>query len=377
MKIIDISWQTYSLPFASSFTTAHGAMATREGAILTITTDTGMLGIGEMAPLPELGGGTLVEACEALAAVTTRLRENPLDTALQILQREHLPASVACGLEIALLDILGKRDGYRIGMLLSDAPLRSAVPVNAVIGARAVEDAFISALTAKEQGFSCVKLKVGGMGNSTTEIERIAAVRSAIGPDVHLRLDANEAWTFGEANSILSRCVSYRIQYIEQPLSRNDLVGMQRLRRTLSIPIAADEAVHDIESARRIIRYGSADILIIKPQLAGGLHVSRHIISEAAQRGIQCVVTTTIESGISLAAALHLASASPEITLECGLATQHLLVDDLISEDILIRNGLMIVPTDPGLGVTLDDEALETYRLHSDISFRSLDSDEA
>jgi len=358
MKILDIHWQTYSLPFASSFTTAHGAMATREGAILTVTTDVGIVGIGEMAPLPEFGGGTLAEACDALATITTRLHGNALDTALQTLQRTDVPPSVACGLEVALLDILGKRDGYSVGMLLSDGPLRAEVPVNAVIGAKAVEDVFVSALTAKQRGFSCVKLKVGGMENSATEIERIAATRSAIGPDIHLRLDANEAWTFEEASEILSRCVSYRIQYVEQPLKRHDLAGMQRLRRTLSIPIAADEAVHDLESAQRIIRYGAANILIIKPQLAGGLYRSRQIISEAAQRGIQCVVTTTIESGISLAAALHLAAASPEIALACGLATQYVLIDDLIHEDIPIRNGMMMVPTGHGLGVTLDTQNL-------------------
>ncbi|GAC1432917.1 MAG: enolase C-terminal domain-like protein [Ktedonobacteraceae bacterium] len=374
MKIIDIHWQTYNLPFAQSFTTAHGAMATREGAILTITTDTGMFGIGEMAPFPAFGGETLVEACEALAEVIPRLRESPLDTALHAIQR--MPRSVACGLEMALLDIQSKRDGYAIGMLLSDAPLRNAIPVNAVIGAQAVEDVFVSALTAKQHGFSCVKLKVGGTRKPTIEIERVAAARSAIGPDTHLRLDANEAWTLEEANAILSLCVPYRIQYVEQPLTRDNLAGMQQLRRTLSIPIAADEAIHDLESARRVMRYGAADILIIKPQLAGGLYTSRQIISEATQRGVQCVITTTIESGISLAAALHLVAASPEVTLACGLATQHLLIDDLIREEILIHNGTMTVPTGPGLGVTLDNEALETYSPNF-FHFHPLDSDEA
>ena len=359
MKILDIHWQTYSLPFAQNFTTAHGGMATREGAILTITTDTDMHGIGEIAPLPAFGGETLVDACKALAEVIPRLRESPLDTALQTIQ--SMPLSVACGLEMALLDIQSKRDGYDIGMLLSDGPFRNLIPVNAVIGAQSVEDVFVSALNAKQRGFACVKLKVGSTNNPTIEIERIAAARSALGPDIHLRLDANEAWTLAEAKAILSQCVSYRIQYVEQPLSRRDLTGIQHLRRTVSIPIAVDEAIHSLESARRVMRYGAADILVIKPQLAGGLYTSRQIINEAAQHSIQCVITTTIESGISLAAALHLAASSPEITLECGLATQHLLVDNLIREEFVIRDSMMKVPTGPGLGVTLDEEALQIY----------------
>lgn len=359
MKILDIHWQTYSLPFAQSFDTAHGGMATREGAILTITTDMGLLGIGEMAPLPAFGGETLVAALKALAEVIPRLRESPLDTALQVIQ--PMPPSVACGLEMALLDIQSKRDGYDIGMLLSDGPFRSVIPVNAVIGAQSVEDVFVSALSAKQRGFSCVKLKVGSTKILSADLERIAAARSALGPDIHLRLDANEAWTFAEAKAILSQCVSYRIQYVEQPLPRHDLAGMQQLRRTVSIPVATDEAIHDLESARRVMRYGAADILVIKPQLAGGLYTSRQIINEATQRGLQCVITTTIESGISLAAALHLAAASPEVTLACGFATQHLLVDTLIREEFVIRESVMKVPTTPGLGVTLDEEALHLY----------------
>ncbi len=359
MKILDIHWQPYSIPFARSFATAHGDMATREGVLLIVTTDTGLIGIGEMAPMPTMGSETLAEACDALVTALPRLRESPLDTAFIVIQ--NLPSSVVCGLEMSLLDIQSKRDGYDIGMLLSDGPLRSTVPVNAIIGAQSVEDVFISALSAKQRGFSCVKLKVGSTKNPAVDIERIAAVRSALGPDIQLRLDANEAWTLEEARAILSQCVSYRIQYIEQPLPRRDLIGVQHLRRSVSIPIALDESVSNLESARRVLRYGAADILVIKPQLAGGLYRSRQIITEAAQRGVQCVITTTIESGISLAAALHLAAASPEVTLACGFATQHLLLDDLITEDIPISNGFMNVPTQPGLGITVDEEALQTY----------------
>ncbi len=363
MNIDDIHWQTYHLPFAQGFSTAHGEMAKREGAIITITTDTGIRGIGEIAPLTEFGSETLNEACKSFSHETTGLRGKSLERAWEKLSL--LSHAALSGLETALLDIQGKIDGRSVGALLSNTTTRVTIPVNAVVGARSIDDAVASALTAKQAGFTCIKLKVGSAGSSEKEIARIAAVRAAIGPDIHLRLDVNEAWTLKEAIAILSRCVPYKLQYVEQPLRRDDLPGMQQLRRTLPIPIAADEALHDIESARQIMRHGAADILIIKPQLADGLRASRQIISEATQRGLQCVVTTTIESGISLAATLHLVAASPEVTLECGLATQHLLVDDFIHEEILIHNGVMTVPTGFGLGVTLDDEALKIYSTSS------------
>ncbi len=193
------------------------------------------------------------------------------------------------------------------------------------------------------------------------EVERIAAIREAIGPLAHLRLDANEAWSLEQGVAILSQCVQHAIQYVEQPLPASKLKAMHTLRQAVSIPLAADEALYNLESAERILDHEAADILIIKPQLAGGLRVGRQIIQLAAKRGVQSVITSTIEAGIGVAAALHLAAASPEISLECGLATLNLLVDDLIIEELVVQNGHMQVPVGDGLGIGLDQAALNKY----------------
>src|SRR5207249_805711 len=103
------------------------------------------------------------------------------------------------------------------------------------------------------------------------------------------------------------------IQYVEQPLKANDLTGMHNLRQAVPIPIAADEAVYDLISARRVLAAQAADVLILKPQLVGGLHVSRQIIQEAREHGVHCVITSAIETGIGIAASLHLIAASPEV----------------------------------------------------------------
>ena len=105
----------------------------------------------------------------------------------------------------------------------------------------------------------------------------------------------------------------------------------------------------------------AADILVIKPQLAGGLRIGQQIIAEATQRGIQCVITSTIETGIGLTAALHLAAASPAITLECGLATLSLLADDLLVDELPLHHGFIEVPAGLGLGAELDRKALERW----------------
>jgi o-succinylbenzoate synthase len=369
MKIVDIQWYPYRVPFMTSFTTAHGIMTAREGAIVEVTTDQGIAGIGEIAPLPEFAGSCLTETYKQLPKIAAYLRGKTVLEALNLMHADSLALTALCGMETALRDVQSKAKGCSISTLLSPdniAP-QSHVAVNAVIGVKATQAAVMAAREARNDGFGCVKLKVGLGENLQKEIERIAVVREAIGPEMHLRLDANEAWGLEEARAILSHCVPYAIQYVEQPLKAHDLSGMRTLRQAVSIPIAADEAVYSLESARLVMEQEAADILVIKPQLVGGLLIGQQIIAEATQREIQCVITSTIETGIGLTAALYLAASSPAITLECGLATLSLLADDLLVDEIPLRHGFIEVPAGPGLGVELDRKAIEKWTTSSQI----------
>lgn len=376
MIIVDVQWRRYCIPLRSNFITAHGDLTVREGAIVEIHTGEGITGIGEIAPMPEFAGSSLHAALAALPALGDQLRGSTLTSALGRIyagiEAEAIPAPTACGLEIALLDALGKSNGLPLWRQLivydqaaaftsSDVP--GSIAVNAVIGAQAIEKAVDGARRAVAAGFRCVKLKLGR--DVQEGLAHVAAVREAIGMDVHLRLDANEAWNLEQAITMLSQCERFDIQYVEQPLPAHDLTGMRLLRQSVRIPIAVDEALHGPASARRILAAGAADIFIVKPQLAGGLHAGRGIIQMAAASGVRSVVTSTIEAGIGLAGALHLVASSPQVTLECGLATLPLLIDDLLLDDLSIQKGLLSVPAGPGLGVRLDRSALERYACNS------------
>jgi o-succinylbenzoate synthase len=359
-------------------------MVTREGAIVEISTAEGITAIGEIAPMPDFGGGNLTYALTALhqSSIVNDLLSKGLYEAMDCLYAavDSLPTSTICGLEIALLDALGQAQGCSISELLTQrsqsnavhphsnvstqqpiAP-RTHIPVNAVISTSAINAAVNDALVAVANGFGCLKLKLG-MGVKA-DLERVHAIREAIGPTVHLRLDANEAWDFDQAYTILTKCAPLDIQYVEQPLKASDLIGMHNLRQVVAIPIAADEAIDDLASARRILAAQAADVLILKPQLIGGLHVSRQIIQEATKQGVHCVITSAIETGIGIAGILHLVAASPEVTLECGLATLHLLEDDLLIEDLPIHNGILTVPRGTGLGLHLDKQTLWKWRAY-------------
>src|SRR5436305_148984 len=361
MSIVDVQWHPYRIPLRTTFNTAHGALTIREGAIVEVMTSEGINGVGEIAPLPIFSGDTLHDALVVLPSLVAHMRGQSLSAALAWLYKQQeqvsLSSAAVCGLECALLDAQSKLQGCSMSTLLATEHVcpRESVQVNAVIGTSTIATAVDYAREALERGFTCIKLKMGtGLHE---EIERVAALREAIGPHIRLRLDANESWSFEQAVTILNACAPFAIEYVEQPLRAYDLIGMYQLRQVVPVPIAADEALYNLASARRILTWEAADVLIIKPQLTGGLRAARQIIQEATTRAVQCVITSVLETGIGLAATLHLAAATHDITLACGLATLPLLANDLLLDDIVMQQGSLTVPTGPGLGIQLDRDA--------------------
>jgi o-succinylbenzoate synthase len=261
-------------------------------------------------------------------------------------------AAFLCGLDTALLDILSQAEGKPLAEWLAGGPVAKSVPVNATIGAPDNEKAVALAQKAISEGFECIKLKIGMAATISGELERVQAVRTAIGKTARLRLDANGAWTTAQAINTLRELEPLGIELVEQPVAAHDLAGMALVRKSINIPIAADEAVTDIASAQAVIAAGAADILVIKPMMVGGLRTGLELIKMAQLAGLGAFVTTTIDSGVGIAAALHLAATLPEPVLACGLATASLLQDTLVQDLPIIRQGRMFLPNKPGLGVS-------------------------
>lgn len=360
MRIVDLRWRRYRIPFRRPVATAHGEMAAREGAIVEVVTDEGVIGVGEIAPLPQFGS-TLDDALAPLFELRRIVTANSWDDAVSraVQQWENLPAATRFGLETALLDAQARALGER----KTDLPL--GVPVNATVAVREPDKVAVQVRRAARQGFRVVKLKVGICDSPENEVARIEAARRA-SPGVRLRLDANEAWTLDQAVDILTRVGDQQIEYCEQPLERNDLEGARRLRDRASVAIAADEAVTDVQSARRVLEARAADVLVLKPQCLGGAAVCRRLVL-GLPADIRWVVTSSMEAGVGVNAALHIAaylhaeSARPQASVACGLATLDLLEDDLIVEPPHIEDGVMHAPRGPGLGMELDRAALAKY----------------
>ncbi|MGH8007715.1 MAG: mandelate racemase/muconate lactonizing enzyme family protein [Candidatus Binatia bacterium] len=253
---------------------------------------------------------------------------------------------------MAVCDALAQAAGTTVAEFLTPDVAR-LVNVNATIGAASTAGAYQAALYARAAGFGCVKLKVGMARSLEEECERVAAVRDAIGSHMLLRLDANGAWEAEEAIRIIQTLEPYNLEFVEQPVRPGNLEAMKRVREAVRTPIAADEDVVDYDAACRVLQCAAAQVLVLKPMMLGGLRPARRIIELAYSAGVATVVTTTIDSGVGTAAALHLAATLPHGSPACGLATADLLAADLLVCPLPVRGGRMELPVSPGLGVEL------------------------
>jgi len=190
---------------------------------------------------------------------------------------------------------------------------------------------------AVDRGFDCCKLKVG-IRSVEDDIERVRRVRDAVGSSVELRADANEAWTYEEAESALDAFADLGVSILEQPLPAGALEGHADLRAmSRGVSIALDEGLleHGVDS---ICEADAADVVVLKPMALGGIDVARKVAAWLTELDITPLVTTTIDGVVARTGAVHLAAAIPDVPA-CGLATGELLAADLGRDPVLLEKG--------------------------------------
>jgi o-succinylbenzoate synthase len=211
-------------------------------------------------------------------------------------------------------------------------PSRDRVPVNVTVPAVGPERA---CQIVAASGCRTAKVKVAEKGQAEAEdIERVAAVRDALGPDGRIRVDANGGWTVEQAARVLRRLGRYSLEYAEQPCATLGELG--RLRRLIDIPVAADESIRKAEDPLRVRAAGAADIVVVKVQPLGGV---RPALRVAEACGLPVVVSSAVDSSVGLAAGVALAAALPDLPYACGLATMSLLAGDVTGAPLAETGG--------------------------------------
>lgn len=214
------------------------------------------------------------------------------------------------------------RDGW-------PAALRDTVPVNALVDDGPVDPGALA-------GFPAVKVKVGRR-DPRADLDRVAAVRDAVGPDVALRVDANGGWDVETADEMIRRLTPYGLELVEQPVAALD--DLARLRQRADVPLAADECVRSVGDARCVAALHAADVVVLKVQPLGGVRIALRV-AEAA--GVPALVTSMRETSIGIAAGLALAAALPELPYACGLGAR-MPGGDVVRDPLVPVDGQMRV----------------------------------
>ena len=324
-KIQSIQFQPYCFDFPEPFYTASGILSHRRGFTIEISDRHNHIGFGEASPLEGFGMESLVETEKVLTEIQRSLINveiQNLDDIANLLAAYAYTPAAKHGIELALLNLLAQIQKLKLSQLLANSvngKVRDLVPVNAVIGAIAPELAASKAKQHIDQGYRCLKIKVGTK-DFASDLRRVEAVRSQVGNDIQIRIDANQGWSVAEVIANLNSLESLQIEYVEQPVAALDLQGMAMVRRSQSIPVAADESVNNLAQLQRVIDNQSADIIILKPMALGGILTAQRAALIAFQSGLDVVVTTTIDGAIAYQGAFDLAASLP-IKHACGLAT--------------------------------------------------------
>jgi len=220
------------------------------------------------------------------------------------------------------------------------APLRQQVPVNVTVPAVGPERA---AQIVRASSCRTAKVKVAERGQAEAEdIERVAAVRDALGPSGAIRVDANGGWSVQTAARLLKQLGAYSLEYAEQPCAT--LAELAALRRLVDVPVAADESIRKAEDPLRVRAAGAADIVMVKVQPLGGVRAALRV-AEAC--GLPVVVSSAVDSSVGLAAGVALAAALPDLPYACGLATMSLLAGDVTAEPLAESGGSLPVRRPP------------------------------
>ena len=218
------------------------------------------------------------------------------------------------------------------------AALRDRVPVNATVPAVAAGD--VDGVLARFPGCTTAKVKVAEPGQSLADdVDRVAAVRSALGASGRVRVDANGAWDVGTALAALTALAPYDLEYAEQPCA--GVAELATLRTALArarvdVLVAADESVRKAEDPLRVALAGAADLVVVKVAPLRGVAPA---LAVAEACGLPVVVSSALDTSVGIAAGLALAAALPELPYACGLATTGLLAGDVAAEPLVPVDG--------------------------------------
>jgi muconate cycloisomerase len=331
--------------------------------LVRVTDGDGRVGLGEASVTAVWSGETQAGAIalvrDVLAPLVVGADPFDVDWVSRRMERAAFGNSFArSAVETALLDLQGKILGRPLYQLLGG---RDAAPAGGVrgirlkfvVGAVGPASAAERARRMVERGWTAIKVKVG-RHEPRADVERLKAVRDAVGPGVLLTVDANGGYTVEEAVWAARRLEALDVALFEQPTRRGDHAAMAAVRRRVGLPVMADESVFTPQDAFEVLKAGAADVLSVYPGKHGGVRAAQAVVRLAEAAGVPCTIGSNLEREPATAAMAHLVAATPNLQCERFPGD---LIGPLYFEESLCPTPLryaaarLFVPEGPGLGV--------------------------
>lgn len=363
MKITSVRLGRISVPLRTPFKTALRSVNSVEDVIVEIHTDCGKVGYGEAPPTGAITGDTtfaIIGAIQDHIAKTIIGRDvEDLEPLLQSVQKCIVGnTSAKAAVDMALWDLYGQLYNIPVYKLLGGG--RKNIVTDITISVNDPDVMVRDALIAIDRGYDCLKMKVGI--NPSLDVARLKAVREAVGKDIVIRIDANQAWKPKEAVKILNAMQEQGldIELVEQPVNAHDLEGLKYVTDRSYVPVLADESLYSPQDAATLLKMGAADLLNIKLMKSGGIYNALKIATMAEVYGVECMIGCMLEAKIAVNAAVHLACAKSVIT-KVDLDGPVLCSVDPIMGGAVFKEKDITVSDAPGLGITGIDPAYLTY----------------
>ena len=360
MRIIKVELFKASLPLKRPFRIALGETHATQTMFVRLTTDTGLIGMGEADCFrPVVGENQAVAIAAGQDYGRLLLGKDPLAIDRRVTElRNFMPATptTRSAFDIALHDIAAQAAGLPLYAYFGGE--KRTLETDITVGIDTPEAMATHAREIADRGLKAIKIKLGT--GAQEDIARMRAIRSAIGNDIALRIDANQGWDRADAMIVLDAIAPLGVQYCEQPVRAWDVEGMAAVAARSAIPVMADETLFDEHDALRLVSSGTCHYLNIKLAKAGGLHVALRINTIAEAGGFKCMVGCMTETRLALTAAAHLVSSRPNIAF-ADLDGADMLKDDPVTGGMVYgENGAIHLPDTPGLGASIDPDYLSS-----------------
>ncbi|MFV0592872.1 MAG: mandelate racemase/muconate lactonizing enzyme family protein [Draconibacterium sp.] len=337
------------------FVISLGPLEYAQNLVVVIRTQEGISGFGECSPFMTINGESMETGFVVSKYLSQMLlRENPLDIAGCSAAMDRViygNSSVKSAFDIALHDIAAQHAGMPLYRYLGGENNKELVS-DYTVSLGSCDKMVADALKIKAAGFRVIKVKLGE--NGERDIERIRAIRRAIGNEIPLRLDANQGWGVDEAIRVLQALEPFNIQFCEEPIPRWNFMELSKVTVQCRIPVMGDESCCDHNDAKRLIDQKACDMFNIKLGKSSGIFKALKIKELAEQAGMPLQVGGFLESRLGFTASAHFALAGKTILFN-DFDTPLMLEEDPVIGGITYgENGKVTVPDVPGLGLTVD-----------------------